>query len=78
MVLRKQTSAICKRQCQLDFEITMDAFLVPLPATTKRDSAPENKQFYFCILSTTTFVGMTEITTFNLRKSAPPPAGGSS
>ncbi|MFR6527664.1 MAG: hypothetical protein ACLURI_06250, partial [Roseburia inulinivorans] len=35
-----------KRQCQLDFEITMDAFLVPLPATTS-GSAPENKQFYF-------------------------------
>jgi hypothetical protein len=30
----------------LDFEITMDAFLVPLPATTS-GSAPENKQFYF-------------------------------
>uniref|UniRef100_UPI004024C3F2 hypothetical protein n=1 Tax=Roseburia inulinivorans TaxID=360807 RepID=UPI004024C3F2 len=35
-----------KRQCQLDFEITMDTFLVPLPATTS-GSAPENKQFYF-------------------------------
>jgi len=33
----------------LDFEITMDAFLVPLPATTS-ESAPENKQFYFLCL----------------------------
>ncbi|WP_207662523.1 hypothetical protein [Roseburia inulinivorans] len=30
----------------MDFEITMSAFLVPLPATTS-GSAPENKQFYF-------------------------------
>ena len=35
-----------KRQCQLDFEITMAAFLGLLPATTS-GSAPENKQSYF-------------------------------
>jgi len=51
----------------------MDAFLVPLPATTS-GSAPENKQFYFLYFYTLCWHAIQH----NLRKSVPPPTGGSS
>jgi len=57
----------------LDFEITMDAFLVPLPATTS-GSAPENKQFYFLYFYTLCWHAIRH----NLRKSVTPPISGSS
>ena len=44
----------------MDFEITMDAFLVPLPATTSA-SAPENKQFYFLYFYTLCWHAITKI-----------------
>ena len=51
----------------------MDAFLVPLPATTS-GSAPENKQFYFLYFDTICWHTIRH----NLQKSVPPPAIGSS
>ena len=51
----------------------MDAFLVPLPATTS-GSAPENKQFYFLYFDTICWHAIRH----NLQKSVPPPAIGSS
>ena len=57
----------------MDFEITMDTFLVPLPATTS-GSAPENKQFYFLYFDTICWHAIRH----NLQKSVPPPAIGSS
>jgi len=56
----------------LDFEITMDAFLVPLPATTS-GSAPENKSVLFFMFINT--LGMQYNTT--CKKSVTPPTSGS-
>ena len=51
----------------------MDAFLVPLPATTS-GSAPENKQFYFLYFYTLCWHAIRH----NIRKSVTPPISGSS
>ena len=72
-LVQKVNIAISKDKCQLDFEITMDTFLVPLPATTS-GSAPENKQFYFLYFDTICWHAIRH----NLQKSVPPPAIGSS
>ena len=71
-VLRKQTLRFQKTML-LDFEITTDAFLVPLPATTS-GSAPENKQFYFLYFYTLCWHAIRH----DRRKSVTPSTSGSS
>ena len=49
----------------------MDAFLVPLPATTS-GSAPENKQFYFLYFVVNMFSTLTPLLLFCGKCTAPP------